>query len=136
METGKPVGKELRQHVRAYHVFQVNFTLEGASVVTSRMGEVQAEGKNISEGGLYMELLNRQISDRHSTAVDNFLLFKSTLVLQVQLPDESLLTARGKAVWIEKETPGQPYRHGVAVAFTQLGPEERNAIKRFVSLHS
>ncbi len=135
--TSQPTGRDLRQHVRAYHVFQVKFTLEGASVVTSRMGEVLAEGKNISEGGLYMELLNRQISDRHSTAVDNFLLFKSTLVMQVQLAGEpKMVQAKGKAVWIEKETPGQPYRHGVAIAFTQLGPEDRSAIKRFVATHS
>jgi len=39
-------------------------------------------------------------------------------------------------VWIERETPGQPYRHGVAVAFTMLGPSEREAVKRFVALHT
>jgi PilZ domain len=125
-----------RQHKRVDGSFEVFVTLEGASSITSRMGEVVAVGKNISEGGLYMELKRKEISDTHSTAVDNFLLFKSVLNLRVVLPDSGeAILAQGKSVWIEKETQGQPYNHGVAVAFTSLPEAHRAAIKHFVALN-
>ncbi len=129
-------GAEKRRHPRLKERIQMKFKLLGGSIVTKDIDFVTAITKDISEGGVFMELGDVRISESKNLAVDNFLLFKSILDVRVYLPTRSNpVRAMGKTVWIEKLVPGneENFKHGVAVTFTEISEEDCQAIRDYVN---
>ncbi|MCK6497535.1 PilZ domain-containing protein [bacterium] len=94
---------------------------------------IEATTRDLSAGGIFIELAGTQFSEQSDFRVDDFLLLKYPIQLRILLPNqEDLIQAEGKAVWIEKRMPGEGCRHGVAITFTLIDPQDRNAIDHFV----
>jgi len=94
---------------------------------------VEARTRDISAGGVFIELLDQHLTHQNQSVVDDFLLFKSDIDMRIMVPTrQTPIPATGKAVWIEKETPGQEYRHGIAISFTSIEPSDRDFIDQFV----
>ena len=126
-------GQEQRQHFRLKDRVKVVFRLVGGSAMTQNLNELEAVTKDISEGGIFIELKGKNISGTGNIAIDNFLLFKSVLDMKIHLPDLTApVNVKGKAVWIEKQVPGQDFRHGVAVAFTEVEGDGNLAIRSHI----
>ena len=126
-------GQEQRQYIRLKDRIKVTFKLVGGSTMTHNIQEMEAITKDISEGGLFIELKGKNISGTGNIAIDNFLLFKSVLDMRILLPGSAVpVQAKGKAVWIEKKVPGQDFNHGVAVAFTEVDGEGTLAIRNHI----
>jgi c-di-GMP-binding flagellar brake protein YcgR len=123
----------LRQHKRLRERIEVEFRLLGTSAAIKDMKYMPAQTRDISAGGVFIELLDKHITKQNQSVVDDFLLFKSEIDMQIKLPTrQTPIPAKGKAVWIEKETPGQEYRHGVAISFTNIEPSDKDFIDQFV----
>jgi c-di-GMP-binding flagellar brake protein YcgR len=122
-----------RVHKRLSERIRVEFRLLGTSAAIQNMPFMATQTRDISAGGLFIELMDKHITSQSQSVVDDFLLFKSELDLRIMLPTrQSPIPAQGKAVWIEKEVPGRDYRHGVAISFTRIDPGDRNFIDEFV----
>lgn len=125
--------QDQRKHIRLKTRVEIEFRLVGTSSAIQGMPFRPAQTRDISAGGVFLELMNTHITDQQESVVDDFLLFKSQIELRITLPNhDDPIAAQGKAVWIEKETPGHEYRHGVAICFTEIAPEDRQLIDRFV----
>ena len=95
---------------------------------------VEAVTRNISEGGVFIELGKQ--SRLKDDAIGNFMLYKSTLDMEIALQGSGRpIRAQGRSVWIEKKVPGQDskYARAVAVQFTKISPEDQAAIRNFVA---
>lgn len=122
--------EELREHKRLQTRVKVEFR------ITSTPEEppfLEAVTRDISAGGVFLELANTHLSAQSENEVDDFLLIKSPIELKISIPTlpESII-AKGKAVWIEKQLPGKDYRHGIAITFTEIAAEDRKMIDRYV----
>jgi hypothetical protein len=111
----------------------VDFKLVGTSAAIKGMPYREAVTKDISAGGVFIELLDSHITAQRDSVVDDFLIFKSQIDMMISLPvrDEAI-HAIGKAVWIEKQVPGRDYRHGIAISFTEITQDERHFIDQYV----
>jgi hypothetical protein len=128
-----PTGAENRRHPRVDTSVKVRFGFIDPPPSAPKVGKVEAETRNISEGGVFLELLGqKQLRD---DAIGNFLLFKSTLDLEIWLgSSDAPINCKGKAVWIEKKVPGKEasYCRGVAVQFVEIKPEAVTQIRDYV----
>lgn len=130
-------GRERRQHERVNVQLPVNIKLIGGSAATKNLAPIEAITRDISEGGIYIELGHRFISPARSYAIDNFLIFRSALHIDIKIPNQGLpLKAVGKAVWIEKEVPGKEFKHGIAVAFKDIDTEDFKILRKFLAIAS
>lgn len=128
-----PSGEELRIHKRLQARVDVKFKLVGTSAAIKGMPYRDAVTKDISAGGVFIELLDTHLTAQKESVVDDFLLFKSQIDMLISVPmREASIHAVGKAVWIEKQVPGREYRHGIAISFTEVNPEDRMAIDQYV----
>lgn len=133
MSAAPSQGREQRQHVRADLECRLTFRLRGGSVLTQNLPAFTATTRNISEGGLYMELGSRRLLPEESMTAESFVLLRATLEMEIDLEDgEAPIRAEGKAVWIERPVTGKEFRHGVAVQFQHIGETERRRIARRV----
>ena len=122
-----------RKHARLRERIRVEFRLLGTSAAIKDMKFVEARTRDISAGGVFIELLDQHLTHQNQSVVDDFLLFKSDIDMRIMVPTrQTPIPATGKAVWIEKETPGQEYRHGIAISFTSIEPSDRDFIDQFV----
>jgi c-di-GMP-binding flagellar brake protein YcgR len=122
-----------RTHKRLRERIRVEIKLLGTSAAIQDMSYVEAHTRDISAGGVFIELLKQHLTPQNQSVVDDFLLFKSVIDLRIMIPTrEAPIMAKGKAVWIEKEIPGQEFRHGVAISFTEISPVDRDFIDQFV----
>ena len=127
-------GREQRQHARVEQQMRVRFQLTGEDGVRSDVGTVEVLSRDLSEGGVFLELGAKRLTKEHKVAVDNFLLFKHQMLVEIDLPDPpASVRAVGKSVWLEREIPGKAFKHGVAVAFTDISEDDRKALRHFVS---
>lgn len=125
--------QDLRTHKRLQTRVRVDFKLVGTSAAIKGMPYREAVTKDISAGGVFIELLDSHITAQRDSVVDDFLIFKSQIDMMISLPvrDEAI-HAIGKAVWIEKQVPGRDYRHGIAISFTEITQDERHFIDQYV----
>ncbi len=122
-----------RQHQRLQERIDVQFKLVGSSEVIRDMEYRSAQSRDISAGGVFIELLDTHLTKQNQSIVDDFLLFKNQIDIKILIPTrKEPIPAIGKAVWIEKEIPGREYRHGIAVCFTEINPEDKEFINQFV----
>ncbi|MCA9417411.1 MAG: PilZ domain-containing protein [Candidatus Omnitrophica bacterium] len=122
-----------RQHKRLKERIDVQFKLVGSSEVIRDMQYRKAQTRDISAGGVFIELLDTHLTKQNQSIVDDFLLFKNQIDLLISMPTKQQpIHAAGKAVWIEKEVPGREYRHGIAICFTEVDPEDKEFINQFV----
>jgi len=122
-----------RVHRRLKERIRVQIKLTGTSAAIQDMPYVEAHTRDISAGGIFIELLEKHLTAQNQSVVDDFLLFKSQIDMRIMMPTkDGLILAKGKAVWIEKEVPGQEFRHGVAISFTEIDPPDRDFIDQFV----
>ncbi|MCG3198021.1 MAG: PilZ domain-containing protein [Candidatus Omnitrophica bacterium] len=125
--------ENLRQHVRLQARVRIEFKLVGSSAAIKGMNYREAFTRDISAGGVFIELLDTHLTQQRESVVDDFLLFKSQIDMQISLPvRDKPIHAIGKAVWIEKEVPGREYRHGIAISFTEIDQADRQAIDQYV----
>ncbi len=130
-QTADPANQ--RQHPRLRERIDVQFKLVGSSEVIRDMKYRPAQTRDISAGGVFIELMESHLTKQNQSIVDDFLLFKNQLDLQISIPTrQQAIPALGKAVWIEKEVPGREYRHGIAVCFTEIDPGDKEFINQFV----
>ena len=123
----------LRAHARLQERIRVQFRLLGTSAAIKDMSYLEARTRDISAGGVFIELLDQHITKQKQSVVDDFLLFKSQVDMKILLPTrQTPILAKGKAVWIEKEVPGREYRHGIAISFTEIDGSDRDFIDSFV----
>ena len=122
-----------RRHPRVHQAVKVCFRFVGGPPLAQNHGSIDAVTRDISEGGMFIEL--GQGSKLRDDAIGNFMLFKSTLELEISLAGVSNpLHVQGKAVWIEKKVAGREadYCRGVAVQFTKVKPEDAAQIRDFI----
>lgn len=125
--------QELRQHKRLTTRFQIEFKLVGNSAAIKGMEYRAAVTRDISAGGVFLELLDSHITAQKDSVVDDFLIFKSQIDMRISLPArDNPIHAIGKAVWIEKQVPGKEYRHGIAISFTEISAEDRQFVDQYV----
>lgn len=127
------VPENKRRHPRVQQAVKVRFRFLGGPPLAQNYGSIEAVTRDISEGGMFIEL-GRQ-SKLRDDAIGNFMLFKSTLELEISLAGVSHpLHVQGKSVWIEKKVAGREadYCRGVAVQFTKVQPEDAARIREFV----
>jgi len=130
-QTADPANQ--RKHQRLKERIDVQFKLVGTSEVIRDMAYRSAQTRDISAGGVFIELLDTHLTKQNQSIVDDFLLFKNQLDIKIQMPTrKEPIPAIGKAVWIEKEVPGREYRHGIAICFTEIDPEDKEFINQFV----
>jgi hypothetical protein len=122
-----------RVHKRLQTRVKVEFKLIGSSAAVQNMPFREAMTRDISAGGVFIELFNTHLTPQNESVVDDFLLFKSQILMKILIPSKEIpITAKGKSVWIEKEVPGREYRHGIAISFTEIADEDRSFIDAFV----
>ena len=122
-----------RKHKRLQERIDVQFKLVGSSEVIRNMEYRSAQTRDISAGGVFIELLETHLTHQKQSIVDDFLLFKNQIDLKISIPTrKEPISAIGKAVWIEKEVPGREYRHGIAICFTDISPEDKEFVNQFV----
>lgn len=130
MRVEKP---ELRAHQRLQTRVRIEFKLVGTSEAVKDMQYREAFTRDISAGGVFIELMDTHLTPQQESVVDDFLLFKSQIHMRILLPNREIpINAVGKAVWIEKEVPGREYRHGVAISFTEIQDTDRQFVDSFV----
>ena len=124
---------ELRAHKRLQERVKVEFKLVGTSAAIKNMAYREAVTRDISAGGVFIELLDTHLTAQKQSVFDDFLLLKSDIDMQISVPTRQVpIHAVGKAVWIEKEVPGREYRHGIAISFTKIDPSDKEFIDQFV----
>jgi c-di-GMP-binding flagellar brake protein YcgR len=107
--------------------------LVGSSEVIRDMPYRAGQTRDISAGGVFIELMETHLTKQNQSIVDDFLLFKNQIDLMISIPTrQQPIPAIGKAVWIEKEVPGREYRHGIAICFTEIDPGDKEFINQFV----
>lgn len=122
--------EDLREHKRLQTRVGIEFRI-AASINDSRF--IEAVTRDISAGGVFIELAESHLTVQSENDVDDFLLIKSPIELKISLPNQkNSIMAKGKAVWIEKQLPGKDYRHGVAITFTEIASDDRKLIDRYV----
>ena len=122
-----------RRHPRVQQAVKVSFRFCGGPAAANNFGSIEAVTRNISEGGIFIELGKQ--SKLRDDAVGNYLLFKSTLELEIFLAGSPRpLQVQGKSVWIEKKVAGREadYCRGVAIQFTQIDSQDAAQIRDFV----
>ncbi len=122
-----------RRHPRVHQAVKVSFRFCGDPAAANNFGSIEAVTRNISEGGIFIELGKQ--SKLRDDAVGNYLLFKSTLELEIFLAGNLRpLRVRGRPIWIEKKVAGREadYCRGVAIQFTQIDPQDAAQIRDFV----
>jgi hypothetical protein len=68
-----------RAHKRLSERIRVEFRLLGTSAAIQNMPFMETQSRDISAGGLFIELLGTHITSQKQSVVDDFLLFKSEL---------------------------------------------------------
>ncbi len=122
--------EDLREHKRLQARVRVEFRVASQP---DNPTYIEAVTRDISAGGVFIELAGSHLTIQGENEVDDFLLIKSPLDLKISLPSHSeSILAKGKAVWIEKQLPGKDYRHGVAITFTEIATNDRKLIDRYV----
>lgn len=106
----------------------------GASSAHQDQKQYTALTKDISEGGMFLELLEEPLGSGRNTAASNFILFRSSIEVEICLPpSRNRIRLVGKTAWLQKDVqPGQP--RGLAIQFTQIDDESKQALKHFVAL--
>jgi len=125
--------ENLRRHRRVETAVQLRFQIENPPPSMAHLGYIDAVTRNVSEGGVFIELGRQQ--KLRDDAIGNFLLLKSVLDMEIRLaPLGTTVRVKGKAVWIEKKVPGKEkdYCRGVAVQFTEVQPPDAASIRAFV----
>ncbi len=121
---------DLREHKRLQTRVGIEFRIASSF---NDANFIEAVTRDISAGGVFIELAGSHLSVQGENEVDDFLLIKSPIELKISLPNQKeSIHAKGKAVWIEKQLPGKDYRHGVAITFTEIAAEDRKLIDRYV----
>jgi len=129
------VGRERRQHDRFTAELPVTMRLVGGSAATKSLDVIHAVTRDVSEGGLYIELGDRFLTPAKNLAIDNFLIFRSDLELELNLPTQTIpVRAVGKSVWIEKKLPGKSFRHGIAITFKSIDDNDLKVLRQFLAL--
>jgi hypothetical protein len=124
---------ELRTNPRTQKKLPVRFRLENAQVSTESMDFINAVTRNISEGGMFLEVpADVSLKDDPKGV---FFLFKKRLSFEITLPGRTdPVRAKGKSVWVEEETsldrPDSGY--GVGIQFTEIDPDGSKLIQDFV----
>lgn len=127
-------GRDQRKHVRAACQLPVRFRLKGGSVVTEGLPPVSAVTRDISEGGLFVDLGDTRVAPGQSLTAESFLLLKSTMDIEIDPRDGGpRIVVVGKAVWVERPVQGQDFRHGIAVQFMTIMPDDRHRIASLVA---
>jgi c-di-GMP-binding flagellar brake protein YcgR len=122
--------EDLREHKRLQTRVGVEFRVASTNDESRFM---EAITRDISAGGVFIELAGSHLTTQGENEVDDFLLIKSPIELKISLPSHSdNILAKGRAVWIEKQLPGKDYRHGVAITFTEIASDDRKLIDRYV----
>lgn len=123
---------EKRAHPRVAEAVKVRFRFAKGPGNAETYGYVEGVTRDISEGGLFIELGSKNKFRDDPTG--NFILFKSTLALEINLAGAGMLNAFGKAVWIEKRNPEKEkeYCRGVAIQFTEMSVENTSRIRDFI----
>ena len=124
-------GLEMRRHPRFTVEAHVRIRLANPPVSMRHIRELSAVTRNVSRGGLFMEL---EADGRlPEGAIGAFALFRSQLELTLELGHAiPRLNLNAKAVWVEKREPGKPFRNGVAVAFDSLTEEQSKSLDNFI----
>ncbi len=122
--------EDLREHKRLQTRVGVQFRI-------ATQGEEppykEAVTRDISAGGVFIELAGAHLTTQDENEVDDYLLIKRPIELKISIPTQpDSILAIGKAVWIEKQLPGKDYRHGVAITFTEIASDDRKLIDRYV----
>ncbi len=126
-------GANKRRDPRVRRALRVRFKLTGGPASARNYDYIEAFSRNISAGGIFLEVDKK--SKLKDDAAGNFVLFKSTLAMEISLPGhENPVSARGKPVWIEKKVPGkeQQYSRGVAVQFIEIARDDLALVQRFI----
>lgn len=127
-------GREQRKFVRAERRLPVRLKLVGGSVVTQDLAPVDTVTRDISEGGVFIELGQTRIAPGQTILAESFLLLRASLHMEIQLPDgASPVVVEGKTVWVEKPVEGLEFHHGIAVQFTNLTPTDQARIAALVN---
>jgi len=83
---------------------------------------------------MYVELGERFLTPARNLAIDNFLLFRSDLEIELKLPIQPMpIHPVGKAVWIEKKIPGRPFQHGIAICFKSIDDDHLKLLLEFLA---
>lgn len=132
-QAGQPApGAVARRFSRIAERFKVKFHITNVTGILP--GEsYEAFTRDFSAGGMFIELEELHFTKSGTTAQDNFVLFKGTMELEFSLPGADItFTPKGKVVWIEKKKEGRPFKHGVALSFIDLPPEQTEIINDYV----
>lgn len=128
-----PQGRENRRHARASLELPVRFKLRGGSAITSELAPIDAQTRNISAGGMFIDLGQTRVVPGQSMTAESFLLLKAEMDITLDLQDGGQpIQTTGKAVWVEKPVEGQEFKHGVAVQFFDITDEDRERIAQTV----
>lgn len=123
-----------RQHTRVPVQLPVTIRLKGGSSASKNVSPIQAITRDVSEGGMYIELGERFLTPARNLAIDNFLLFRSDLEIELKLPSQPMpIRPIGKAVWIEKKIPGRQFQHGIAISFKSIEDDHSKLLQEFLS---
>lgn len=127
------MGAERRRFERIDERLLVKFRLKGASEFGGSGQTYTTYTRNITDGGIMMELPEGSIGEGTNVALDNFLLFRSVLEFEIFLPpSQTPIHALGTTVWIEKHPGGPSGERGVGIQFKDLAEEYRRAIVEFI----
>ncbi len=123
-----------RRHIRVDEAVRVRFQFMRAPSTLSHLGQIDTITRNISEGGVFIEL-NRQNKLKDDPA-SIFALLKCPIEMEIFITEAGTpIKVQGKAVWVEKKVPGQEasYARGVAVQFTNISTYDSSIIRQFVA---
>lgn len=122
-----------RVHQRLRTQVQVEINIDKDQADFNRDGFIGATTRDLSAGGIFIELAESHFAGQADFVIDDFLLLKHPILLKILLPVKSEpIKAKGKAVWIEKQLPGEDCQHGVAISFTEISAEDRKLIDNFI----
>ncbi len=94
---------EQRGHQRLKTQVLVEIKIQKTDNGQMEIRYIEATTRDLSAGGIFIELAGTQFSEQSDFRVDDFLLLKYPIQLRILLPNqEDLIQAEGKAVWIEK----------------------------------
>lgn len=127
---------ERREHERYRRHLDARIRFRGAGSVHRDDRQYRAVTRDISQGGMFLELLEEPLGGGRNTAAGNFILFRSTIEVEIVLPPaRTPVRFSGKTAWLQKDAvPGQP--RGLAIQFTEVDDGTRQALKHFLALCS
>ncbi len=128
------MGAERRRLDRIEERIQVRFRLRGGIGPDSGSTHYTTFTRNLTEGGLLLELPPETRDEGKNPVLDNFVLFRSILEIDIFLPPQHTpLHVHGTTVWIEKHPSGPSGERGIGIQFKDLDEESRKKLASFIA---